>query len=630
MLEKYNKFFDGYELEAFNLFGSFKKDNGVEFYLWAPHATRVEVFTSKDWSRFYNLEKIDERGIWYTFIDDLEIIYSYRYRIYNGNNCVDKSDPYAYAFEKRPANASCMYDLNYFTFNDYDFLNKRNVGYNKPLNIYELHLNGFKKNENEEFASYQDLKNTLIPYLKEMGYNYVEFMPVFEHPFDGSWGYQATGFFGTTSRYGTPYDLMDLINELHNNGIGVLLDVVYVHFAPDGFGLINFDGEACYEYKEKHLAKSEWGTYCFDLNSGPVVSFLMSSANFFLGKMHFDGLRFDAVSHLIYHKGNKNLGENVAGQSFLKRITHHLKGIHPECILIAEDSTDFANVTKPTQYGGLGFDYKWDLGWMNDTLKYYALDPIYKQYHHNTITFSMAYFYSERFLLPFSHDEVVHSKKTIVDKMWGDYETKFALCRNLYVYMYTHPGKKLNFMGNEIGMFREFDEKKELDWFILKYPIHDAFKRLVHDLNHLYLSSPAFYRDDYDYNYFKWIDADDYKESLYIYYRYDDNDCYLTILNMTPNTYNDYLVGVPFTGTYYEVINSEKDIYNGSNFCNYKPIQSIKKKSHGLNNSIEVQIASFAAIILKVDISKQLDNKYFNQDLKENSDTKECSCMKSK
>lgn len=630
MIEKYNKYFDGYELNAYELFGSHIKDKGVEFTLWAPHAKRVEVFTSKDWNSFYELQKIDERGIWQIYIDNLEPIYSYRYRIYKQDGSyVDKSDPYAHVFEKRPANASVIYDLNYFHFSDEEFLNKRDDYYDAPMNIYELHLNSFTKGD-KEFSSYKELKETLIPYLLDMGYNFVEFMPVFEHPFDGSWGYQASGFFGITSRYGSPYELMDLINELHKNNIGVLLDVVYYHFAVDEFSLSNFDGEACYEYREQHLAKSQWDTYCFDLNSGPVISFLMSSANFFLKEIHFDGLRFDAVSNFIYHHGNKNMGENLEGQSFLKRITHHLKGIHPKCILIAEDSSDFANVTKPSQYGGLGFDYKWDLGWMNDTLKYYALDPIYKQYNHNIITFSMAYFYSERFILPFSHDEVVHMKKTIVDKMWGDYETKLRLARNLYVYMYTHPGKKLNFMGNELGTFKEFDEKREMDWYMLKYPKHDSFKRLIHDLNHIYLNHKAFYVGDYNYNYFKWIDADNYQQSLYIYYRYDDENCFVTVLNMTPNEYRDYLIGVPFKGTYIEIMNSEKDIYSGCNMCNFNPINSVKKNQHGLSDSIFIDIAPYAAIIFKVNIIKEIQENYYNNNEIKQLNNDICACMKSK
>ena len=616
MLEKYNRFFDGYELEAYKLLGSHIKNNGMEFSLWAPHAFKVEVFTSKDgFKKFYPLEKIDERGIWYTFIDEMEPIYSYRYRIYkNETKWIDKSDPYSYYYETRPSNASVMYDLGYYRFKDKNYLSKRTCNYDEPINIYEAHLGGFKKYD-KEYETYKELKKDLIPYLKKMGYTHLELMPVFEYPFDGSWGYQSLGFFASTSRYGTPYDLMDLINECHKNHIGVILDVVYVHFANDSYGLADFDLKPCYEYKDKKMANSDWGTLCFDLSSGPVISFLMSSANFFLSEYHIDGLRFDAVSHFIYRHGNKNLGENTEGQSFVKRINYHLKEKHPDCILIAEDSTDFANVTKAVKDGGLGFDYKWDLGWMNDTLNYYAMDPIYRQYHHNEITFSMAYFYSERFLLPFSHDEVVHSKKTIVDKMWGSYEDKFKQCRNLFIYMYTHPGKKLNFMGNEIATIREFDEAKELDWFLLKYPMHDSFKRLCKDLSMIYKTYPAFYKTDYNFEYFKWIDADNYKQSIYIYYRYDDDNCFVTVLNMTPNQYEDYRIGVPFPGVYYELINSEKDIYSGCNMCNFKPVRSVKKKYHGLTDSIKIRIAPYAAIVFRVKVTKEKLKKYYNPNI---------------
>ena len=616
MLKEFDRFFEGYELEAYKLFGSHIKDGGMEFTLWAPHAYKVEVFTSKDgFNRLYPLEKIDERGVWRAYIGDMEPLYSYKYRIYKDDKVwMDKFDPYSYRFERR-GTASVMYDLDYYKFSDEKYEENKTNNLGEAINIYEAHLGGFKKNE-KEYDTYRGLKEDLVPYLKDMGYTHLELMPVFEYPYDGSWGYQSLGFFACTSRYGTPYDLMDLINECHKNKIGVILDVVFVHFANDYFGLVNYDFAQCYEYKEYHLANSDWGTMCFDLSSGPVISYLMSSANFFIDRYHVDGLRFDAVSHLIYHHGNRDLGENVAGQSFTKRINYHLKNLHPKCLLIAEDSTDFANVTKKVEEGGLGFDYKWDLGWMNDTLKYYALDPIYRKYHHNDLTFSMAYFYSEKFLLPFSHDEVVHSKKTIVDKMWGKYEDKFSQCRNLYVYMYTHPGKKLNFMGNDIATIREFDENKELDWFLLDYPLHNAFKTLVKDLSHLYIKYPAFYKYDYDPNYFKWIDADNNEQSIYSYYRFDEDYCFVTVLNMTPNSYIDYQIGVPFAGVYSEVINSEDTKYGGLGNTNPKPIRSKKEPFHKLDNSIKFNIAPFAGIIFRVKLSNDKLEEYYHPELK--------------
>ena len=597
-------FFSGIDIEAYKYMGCHKVGNGVEFYLWAPHADNVEVFMSKDnFKKMYSLEKIDNRGIWHLLLEDCECIYSYRYRISNHGRYVEKADPYAFYSEKRPANASVMYDLSHYHFSDDDYMKNRNFSYQNALNIYELHVNGFK--HDGELTTYKELKEELIPYVKKMGYTHIEIMPIVEYPFDGSWGYQATGFFSATSRYGTPWDLMDFINECHLNNIGVILDISYVHFATDGFALEKFDGEECYEYKDSNLSKSQWGSYMFDLGSGPVISFLMSSGNFFLNEYHFDGLRLDAVSNIIYFEGNKNIGVNETGISFIKRFNYSLKSANPNCILIAEDSTDYPNVTQSTAYGGLGFDYKWDLGWMNDTLEYYSMDPEFRQYHHNSLTFSMAYFYSEKFLLPFSHDEVVHSKKTIIDKMWGKYEDKFSQCRNLFMYMFTHPGKKLNFEGNDIGMFREFDETRGLDWDILKYPIHDSFNRYFRDLCNIYKTYNAFCKYDYDPLSFKWIDADNHSQSIYVYARYDEDFCFIVVLNMKPISYTDFNIGVPFEGTYTELINSEKDIYNGCNMCNFKPIKSRKIKAHGLPNSITIDLAPYAGIIFSIPIKKK-------------------------
>ena len=597
-------FFSGIDTQSYKYMGCHKLGTGVEFYLWAPHADKVEVFMSKDdFNKYYEMEKVDNRGVWHLIIEDCDCIYSYRYRLHNHGKIFEKADPYAFYSERRPANASVMYDLNQYKFNDDEYMSKRNFSYLNPLNIYELHINGFK--HDGELTTYRELKEELIPYVKNMGYTHIELMPVVEHPFDGSWGYQATGFFSATSRYGTPWDLMDFVNECHLNNIGVILDVAYVHFATDGFGLCCFDGEPCYEYKDNKLSKSQWGSYMFDHGNGPVTSFLMSSANLFLNEYHFDGLRLDAVSNIIFHEGNKNIGVNESGLSFIKRFNYSIKKEHPDCILVAEDSTDYPNVTVPTEYGGLGFDYKWDLGWMNDTLDYYSMDPEFRQYHHNQLTFSMAYFYSEKFLLPLSHDEVVHSKKTIVDKMWGKYEDQFAQCRNLFLYMFTHPGKKLNFLGNDIAMYREFDETRGLDWDLLKYPMHDSFNRYFRDLCQIYNSYKAFYSYDYDPTSFKWIDADNHHQSVYVYARYDENFCFVIILNMKPISYQDYRIGVPFAGTYTELINSEKDIYSGCNMCNFKPIKSRKIKSHSLPNSISIDLAPYAGVMFSIPIKKK-------------------------
>ena len=600
-------FFGGYDTQAYKYMGAHKRGNGVEFYLWAPHADAVDVFTSKEhFGKFYPMEKVDDRGIWHLFLDNYEYIYSYRYRINYHGNIIEKSDPYAFYSEFRPANASVMYDLDYFKFTDDEYMKNRTSSNENALNIYELHINGFK--HEGRFTTYRELKEELIPYVKKMGYSHIEIMPIVEHPFDGSWGYQATGFFSATSRYGTPYDLMDFVNECHLNNIGVILDVAYVHFATDHFGLSEFDGQPCYEYND-HRSRSQWGSYNFNLASGPVLSFLMSSGNFFLKEYHFDGLRLDAVSNMVFIEGDKSRGENIDGLSFVKRFNYSVKKDNPSAITIAEDSSDYQNVTTPVEFGGLGFDYKWDLGWMNDTLKYYKMDPEYRQYHHNLINFSMFYFYQEKYILPFSHDEVVHSKATIVDKMWGLYEDKFRQVRNLYMYMFTHPGKKLNFLGNDFGMFREFDETRGLDWDVLKYPMHDAFHRYFTDLCQIYKTYPAFYSLDYKPESFKWIDADNNKQSVFSYIRFDEDNAFVVVLNMKPISYQKYRIGVPFAGTYTELINSEKDIYNGCNMCNFKPVKAKKIPAHGFDHSIEIDLAPYAGVMLQVPIKKKKPRK---------------------
>ena len=602
-MNKFDNFFAGEELEAYKLFGSFKEGNGVRFTVFAPKAVRIQVFGSyANWEEFTDLEKIDDRGVWSGFVDNIELIHAYKYRLWKDNYTFhDRIDPYAHAFEARPGTASCMYDLSTFKFNDKKFMDAQKGTYDTPLNIYEVHANGFKKEDGQVYTSYRDLKDNLIPYVKEMGYSHIELMPLFEYPFDGSWGYQATGFYGITSRYGSPIELMEFINEAHKNGIGVIMDAAYTGFAADDYALANYDFSHVYEYKDAKGSKTEWGTYYFDLGYGPVISFLMSSANFFASELHFDGIRFDAVSLFVYRDGNSNIGENQEGIAFVKRINFNLKQLHPGLLLIAEDSTAFPYVTKPVEYGGLGFDYKWDLGWMNDTLTYYKTDPIYRKYDHNKLTFSMAYFYNDRFLLPFSHDEVVHGKATLVQKMWGaDYDDKFRQCRNLFAYMYGHPGKKLNFMGNEIAMFREFDENKQIDWFMTDYPAHDSFQRYIRDLNNVYNAYPAFSCYDYDPLNFKWIDADNNEQSVYSFVREQGDYAFVCVFNMLNKSYEEFKLGVPYKGLYTEVINSEQDIYSGCNMCNFKPVKAVKEEFLNQPYSLTFRLAPFGAIFFKV------------------------------
>jgi 1,4-alpha-glucan branching enzyme len=594
------QFHEGHCLDAHKVYGAHLEKDGVRFTVYAPHAQRVQVSGSfNDWQAI-DLHRQDE-GTWSMLVNGVSEWSLYKLRIQKRDgHWVEKSDPYAFASEVRPKVANLVVDLNGFPWSDKTWLNKRSKHFDQPVNIYEVHLGAWMKRDGQYWMNYEELVHHLIPYVKDMGYTHIELMPLIEHPFDGSWGYQAHGYFGLTSRYGTPKQFMHFVNQCHHNNIGVILDFVPVHFVKDDFGLRYFDGEALYEYPTPKDAESQWDTMNFDLWKEEVRSFLMSSASFWMEVYHIDGLRVDAVSNIIYWHGNKQNGANDGALAFIRRMNYYLNVRHPGIMMIAEDSSDFPKVTHPTTEMGLGFDYKWDMGWMNDTLKYYAMDPIYRQFHHHQLTFSMAYFYSENFILPLSHDEVVHGKGTIINKMWGDYGQKFAQARNLYLYMMAHPGKKLNFMGNELAQFKEFDEKVELDWFLLGYESHHKFHRFMRDLNHIYYYHSCLSAKDYHTKGFKWLDADNAAQSIYTFYREDEHACVVVVLNMTPNSFEHFRLGVPYPGLYTEIINSEKDIYHGSNMCNFFPLTTEDYPSHGQNQSINLRIAPFAGILFEL------------------------------
>ena len=591
-------FYDGYCLNSFDFFGAHLTENGAVFRVYAPNARSVRV--AGDFNYWNNSANFMNRcdGYWELYVDGLKEYDRYKYVVEQcDGSLVEKSDPFAFYGEMRPSWSNKIVSLNY-DWNDWDWMNNRSRCYDQPMSIYEVHLGGWKHHGAGRWFTYYEMIDELIPYVKEMGYTHIELLPLNEHALDASWGYQQYGYFACTSRYGSPYQLQMFIDACHRNGIGVIMDIVIVHFMKDSFGLAKFDGTPLYESSDPSKAESSWGTCYFDFSKNTVKSFLLSSASLWLEKYHIDGLRVDAVSNLIYFQGNKNLGSNEDAISFIKRFNYHIHEKFPSVMTIAEDSSDYPKVTgDPAE--GLGFDYKWDLGWMNDTLSYYKMDPEYRKYHHNKINFSMAYFFSERFLLPLSHDEVVHSKGTIIDKMWGDYDAKFAQCRNLMVYMYTHPGKKLNFMGNELASFREFDENKEIDWLLLQYPNHDCFKRLCRDLNYVYRSKPSFWKDDYSWQGFKWIDADNANDRIYTYYRTDGDYIYVVVLNMAPISYEDFAVGVPDYGYYTEIINTERDIYGGCNMCNYHKVVATKQPQNNQNYRINIRIAPYAGIIFE-------------------------------
>lgn len=605
--KRIENYYQGHCLDAYELFGAHiveeRGKKGVRFTTYAPNAQAIQVIGSfDDWScEGCAMKRSDEKGIWSLFIAGAKAGDMYKYRITQATGrVVDKMDPYAFYSELRPNTASIVTDLSFKLWSDQKWMEQRTKNFDKPVNIYEMHVGSWKKSEDEEWINYREIANDLIAYLKQMHFTHVEFMPLCEFPFDGSWGYQCSGYFSVTSRYGTCEDLAYLINKLHKAGFGVIMDFVPVHFVRDDFSLGYFDGTPLYEYENKADADSQWGTANFNLWREEVRSFLMSAAAFWLDKYHIDGLRMDAISNIIHWHGNKDLGENKGALDFIRRMNYNLSTRYNGVMLIAEDSSDFPNVTKSTLDNGLGFDYKWDLGWMNDTLKYLEKDPIYRKWHHNQITFSMAYFYSERFMTEFSHDEVVHGKKTIVDKIWGTYEEKFAQLRTLYMYMFTHPGKKLNFMGNELGHFREWDETKECDWFLLTYPMHDAFHNYFAKLGELYKKIPALNVDDYRYDAFRWIDADNADENIFSYTRIGEKEDIVVILNFSPNTYKQHRFGVLESGTYTEILNSEEDVWGGCNVVNKEKIKSENEPFNNMEHSICVDVPPFGGIILEV------------------------------
>lgn len=606
-------FGEGTHKQLYKKFGShvIKNENeilGTYFCVYAPHAKSVSVVGDfNSWQGAYH-EMINDHGIWSLYIPKLKSGETYKYEITTSwGDKILKADPYAFYAEQRPNTASIIYDMEGFEWTDENWVEQRKKSniFEQPLNIYELHLGSWRRNEelveSEIFHSYAEIADDLINYVLEHSYTHIELMPLYEHPFDGSWGYQATGYYAASSRYGEPKDLMMFINRCHEAGIGVIMDWVPGHFCKDAHGLFQFDGEPVYEYPFPDAAISEWGTANFDLAKGEVRSFLISNALFWMKYYHVDGFRVDAVANMIYWGGNKSRGENQGAIEFLKRLNTELFAEDDKLLMIAEDSTSYPLVTAPVSVGGLGFSYKWNMGWMNDTLDYIELDNIYRPYHHNYITFAMAYAYSENFILPFSHDEVVHGKKSLVDKAPGDYWQKMAQFRLLCTYQMTLPGKKLNFMTNEIAQFHEWKDKEQVDWHLLKYPAHDASNRYIKDLNKVYLEDAAFWELDHSFEGFEWIDVNNNEQSIFSYIRKAKNadDFVIVVLNFKPVSYTQYRVGVPMEGEYIEVLNSDRDYYHGLNQYNGLPLITKEGVSHGKPYYVEMTIPPYGAVILK-------------------------------
>ena len=557
-----HEFYMGNVFDAYEFFGAHPTPDGTAFRTFAPSADRITIIG--EWNNWQEENMIKDGHVWSYFSAKAKKGQMYKYVIYSSLGRVEHCDPYGFAMELRPNFASIITDLDEYKFTDSEWLEKRSKNYNEPLNIYEVHLGSWHTDPDNEngWYSYSDIADKLIKYVKKHHYTHIEFMPLSEHPADCSWGYQNTGFFAPTSRYGTPAQLMKLIDKCHKNDIGVIMDFVPVHFAIDGYALAKYDGTCLYEYPDSDVTISEWGTCNFIHSRREVCCFLQSAANYWLEKYHFDGLRMDAISRAIYWQGKPERGVNKCTVDFLKKMNSGLHALHPTAMLIAEDSTAFPKVTAPVEYDGLGFDYKWDLGWMNDTLDYFRTPPAERKYHHGKITFSMQYFYNELYLLPISHDENVHGKATVIQKMWGDYEVKFPQARAFYMYMYSHPGKKLNFMGGEFAQFREWDETREQDWDMLKYPLHDSFLRYMTDLEKLYTTRPSLYNGEYNPDCFKWILPDESDRSVFAYKRCAENETTICLLNFSDKEQN---ITIPADGLtdLKELINSDSNIYSG-------------------------------------------------------------------
>lgn len=559
---------------------------GVFFAVWAPNAQRVSVIGDfNGWDgRIHQMRNRGSSGIWEIFIPDIDVGVKYKYEIKTKRGeLLKKADPYALRCEVRPNTASIVHNLEYNNWHDADYLRKRKNSdvLNQPVSIYELHLGSWRRKDDGSFFNYRELADQLVEYVRDMGFTHVELLPVMEHPFDGSWGYQVTGYFAVTSRYGTPEDFCYFVDKMHQNNIGVILDWVPAHFPNDLHGLVRFDGTALYEHEDPRLGyHKEWDTLIFNYGRNEVRNFLISSALFWFDYYHIDGLRVDAVASMLYLDYSKKEGEwlpnkfggreNLEAIDFIKRLNETVYLNYPDVMMIAEESTAWTGVSRPLYLGGLGFMFKWNMGWMNDFLVYITKDPIYRKYHHNNLTFSMIYAFTENFVLVLSHDEVVHGKKALISKMPGDDWQKFANVRVAFGFMYAHPGKKLLFMGGEFGQWSEWNYSSALEWHLLAWDRHIQLRDYVKQLNHLYKNLKAFYEIDFDYRGFQWVNCNDWEGSVVSFLRRGDDkeDVILVVANFTPVVRHNYRVGVPYHCNWKEILNSDAVEFGGSGVGN--------------------------------------------------------------
>jgi 1,4-alpha-glucan branching enzyme len=593
---------------------------GVHFAVWAPNAQRVSVIGDFNrWDgRAHPMRRLVPSGVWEIFVPDLPDGACYKYEVRTAaGHLVEKADPYGQRFEVPPNSASVIWSGGRYQWGDGEWLRDRaSLGgwYDRPMSVYEVHLGSWRRvpDQGNRFLSYRELADTLVPYARETGYTHIELMPVMEHPFSGSWGYQVIGFFAPTSRFGTPDDFRYFVDQCHRHGLGVLLDWVPGHFPKDEHGLAQFDGTSLYEHADPRRGEHrDWGTLIFNYGRNEVRTFLMSSALFWLEEFHIDGMRVDAVASMLYLDYSRRHGEwipnqyggreNLEAVSFLQQLNTETHGRVPGTITVAEESTSWPAVSRPTYVGGLGFTYKWNMGWMHDMLKYVQEDPVHRRWHHGEITFSMLYAFTENFVLPFSHDEVVHGKRAMLDKMPGDLWQKHATLRALYGYMFGHPGKKLLFMGSEFGQWREWNVEESLDWHLLDEPLHQGLHRWVRDLNHTYQREPSLHQVDFEPSGFSWIDCNDNENSVISFIRRARNPHDFTVMltNFTPVPRPGYRIGVPDGGWYRELLNSDAAMYGGSNVGSGGGVMADDQPSHGFNHSLTVTVPPLGFVLLK-------------------------------
>ena len=592
-------------------------EKGVYFAVWAPSASKVEVIgTFNDWQGDQLFVRWDESGIWEAFVQGVDKGATYKFRIYpsHGGPPVEKGDPYAFLWEVPPKTASVVWELDY-QWNDQQWMENRYKTNNldSPMAVYEVHLGSWKRHPDTGHSySYRELAEDLVPYVKEMGYTHVELMPVMEHPFFGSWGYQVTGYFAPSSRYGTPQDFMYLVDSFHQAGIGVILDWVPSHFPNDPHGLAEFDGSHLFEHADpKKGFHPDWNSYIFNYGRNEVRAFLISNAAFWLDYYHADGLRVDAVASMLYLDYSRGEGqwipnesggrENNEAISLLKEMNTEAYGSFNGVQTIAEESTAWPGVSRPVETGGLGFGMKWMMGWMHDSLEYFKKDPIYRQFHQNDITFSLVYGFSENFMLPLSHDEVVHGKGAILDRMPGDEWQRFANYRLLFGYMYTHPGTKLMFMGSEFAQSSEWNHDQQLRWDLKQYPVHEGVSNFIKDLNNLYKTEPALYEKSFSPEGFEWIDMGDSKNSILVYMRKGNNQSenLLVVANFTPSAHEVYQVGAYGAEEWKEIFNSNHTNYGGTGTHNNQTVRLNDEPQHGKKQSVYLRVPPLAVIVLK-------------------------------